>query len=747
MKRLISAITIIIIAFSSFSVSADALNVQRAKIVETIYPTADTVIADICADESPYNADKTGINDSTKAIQNAIDDCAGQGGGTVFLPAGKYRITSSIFIRQFVTLRGDWADPDIYSEQGTLIIADVESQDSMNPALIYVGASAGALGLSVWYPDQKIDNVKPYPFTFYVEGNDDAMLHTVMNCTLINSYRGIGVCSECENGIKQVHEMFTADTIKGTCLYQGLNATNSSDVDTYKTVYFLNKYWAESGSKYNAPDIDKLNDYTKEHAYGMILGDLEWPEFCDIKISSCLYGINIIEGTRYTFSGTFADLYITECKYGFFVNENAIFERGKQWGTSVFNGIIEGSKYAVYDIEKNSLTLTNVKTIGKVKAKNMRRYSFSGYGSPDYSHTYARQKNNLYIVNADKSGKTDSSKTVQNTLDNASLTGGIVYLPAGLYRFDNPVNVPANVELRGSSSVANRDQSGNSSGTLIISYYGYNSGDSPLITLGSNSGLSGLRIDFLLNNPVDDSGKYKQTSPAVYSHSNNVYITNCFITLASVGIKLEGSKNAYIKKLVGCCYENMFNLSQCSNVYIEGCLQNGNALPRNGYSKFDIPEMQNRINETNIFEYVFIPITRVKTVFFNIKNSQNITIFNVFIYGGKSYINSENSSVVIFNAGNDGSSKEDYALNISGGDLTAVNFMRSTSDGQKCTKLYKSEDKASLKIINTQAVNLGYHENPILKNIHVKSIAVQDLKYYLMQPLYSLVMFIGKLFT
>jgi hypothetical protein len=40
-----------------------------------------------------YGADPTGLTDSTKAIQNAIDDAERAGGGTVLLPAGTFAVS------------------------------------------------------------------------------------------------------------------------------------------------------------------------------------------------------------------------------------------------------------------------------------------------------------------------------------------------------------------------------------------------------------------------------------------------------------------------------------------------------------------------------------------------------------------------------------------------------------------------------------------------------------------------------
>ena len=61
----------------------------------------------------PYSADNTGTQEATSAIQQALDDLADQGGGTVYLPAGTYRLTTGsrdygLWIsRSNVFLKGD----------------------------------------------------------------------------------------------------------------------------------------------------------------------------------------------------------------------------------------------------------------------------------------------------------------------------------------------------------------------------------------------------------------------------------------------------------------------------------------------------------------------------------------------------------------------------------------------------------------------------------------------------------------
>ena len=248
-----------------------------------------------------------------------------------------------------------------------------------------------------------------------------------------------------------------------------------------------------------------------------------------------------------------------------------VSRRGKTWGVAVANGIIEGSEYAILQEDYSAVQLTNVEVVGKVKShwdgEPVKQYKTDTSSfSPDYHITYKKPNSFLYVVEADKTGKSDISAQLQKKLAEAEKTGGVVYLPAGLYRLNNSITVPKGVELRGSSSVPVRCQGGCSNGTLILSYYGYKETDNPLITLdGDGAGLNGLRIDYPLNNPVDDSGKYLKTSPAVYSEADNVYVTNCTITLAAIGVELDGCENAFLKKIVGCCIEGMFNLKNCKN--------------------------------------------------------------------------------------------------------------------------------------------------------------------------------------
>ena len=57
---------------------------------------------------APYEADPTGKRDATKAIQDAINDVYALGGGSVYIPAGKYLVSYPfIELKGFVHVYGD----------------------------------------------------------------------------------------------------------------------------------------------------------------------------------------------------------------------------------------------------------------------------------------------------------------------------------------------------------------------------------------------------------------------------------------------------------------------------------------------------------------------------------------------------------------------------------------------------------------------------------------------------------------
>lgn len=658
----------------SISTSSEDSDIKTPTLISTKYPTEDIVIADFIVTNSAFNADPTGKLDSSNAIQNAINLCHSSGGGTVWMPAGKYLVNYPIVIKPFVTLRGDWQDPDIGSDYGTIILAGVISLTTDTPGLFTIGGSGGVKGLTVYYTDQDIDNVKPYPYTFYVPGDTGGlgyyMLQSITNCTVINGYKGIGACIS-----SGVHEMMTVDNVKGTFIYRGATAYNQADVGTWKNLKLSNTYWANAGNGLVKAERSKIDAYTQSNGIGMVLGDLEWTQFANISISDYKIGINIVKGKRIEFAGSMYGLYIQRCSIGLKVD--SIDER---WGMVIANSSIEGNSHSIVNITKGTVKTAATTLVGNTSGSNVIQDTTAMANfSVDYTKAQPRPPARLFdavkTYGADNKGKTSAVTAVQKALDSAgSAGGGVVYLSPGKYKVDKGLTVPANVELRGASSVATRDQGGLSLGTVILAYYGENSinpdDSTALITLhGENSGVNGFNIVYPENPPVNKT--VKKYAYAIRGKTKGVYAVNMSVSAAYNGIDFRNCSNHFIKKFISCCYNNAINIGNSTGGRIEGCLQNGTVITRNGLN------LNNWVPEDNIFTHLFDPITRLGSTFINMNNADQEEIFNVFAYGVKILIDNKSSTnVLAFNIGADNIGSLSPLINTDGGSMTIVNMMR-----------------------------------------------------------------------
>jgi hypothetical protein len=647
------------------------------RLVTTNYPTNDIVIADIIVTEDGYAVSNNGMGDSTAGIQKALDDCARNGGGTVYLPAGTYAISGKITIPPYVTLRGDWQDPDAGNEYGTIICIYGESDDKYAPdkevieGTFMLGGSGGVLGLTIYYPDQSLDNIKYYPFTFYTDGNgNNYMLSTVKNVTVINGFRGIGACCNSSGG---AHEQLTVENFKGTFLYTGAEVYNQADVGTWQDVVISNKYWKEAaGEKIQAADAAKLDAYTKANAVGLKLGDLEWTEFESLKVSDCSIGIEIMVGKRIQFAGSLMDIEILNCGKGMLIHQ-----LDRRWGMVIARSTIENGIYN-YSFQNNAgevpgmVKLCDVKVTGDIKGEYLMDESKLTSFAVDYKRTYVKPNAILYVAELDKTGNTDVSDALQAKLDEAAATGGVVYLPGGYYRLDKPINVPAGVELRGSSSVATREQGWKCNGTVILSYYGDDATskttDRALITLaGDYAGLNGIRIIYPENGPYDEN---LNTTYTVRGQGKGVYIVNAMISASAYGVDFRNCDEHFIQKVTTCCYYNTYILGGKGGM-LNGCLQNGTVLARTSAS-----HLQNWLSEGNLFTDLFDPITRPHNEYIIFEGAEDQQVYNTFAYGVANMIVCRNSTALVANIGSDNLGSGMYQIVVNGGKLVTINSMR-----------------------------------------------------------------------
>ncbi|MDX3853851.1 discoidin domain-containing protein [Streptomyces sp. AK02-01A] len=681
------------------------------RLIRTVNPVESPVVADF--DIRDYDgADPQGVKDSTDAIQQALYDCYDAGGGTVWLPSGTYRVTRTVEVHSFCTLRGDRRDPDRGNgSYGTVVSADLPP-GADGPVLFRIGGSAGVMGVTTYYPRQSATDPVPYNSTFEIPGdawigNENYMMATVAEVTMLNSYRGVGVSTmPNDQGLApsagQVHESTTLRDIKGTVLSEGFRAYNGADVGTWENITLDNGYWAKAPAAYHPPRRAALDAWTRAHGTGFVLGDLEWDQFYKIKAADYRTGIRIVPGQRAAFTGSFlqADIRRTDVA----VDAESFDAR---WGLSFAASTLEGSEAAVRNQAQAYVKVTDTKLSGAVSgivhrmSGTVPRYERSALPKPARAALYDVTRAPFETPVAHGGMPTrDATARIQRALDKAGRDGGgTVYLPAGWYRVNGHLRVPAGVELRGASAVPNRDLNGASGGTVLMAYEGRNTPRpdtaTALITLdGENAGVRGLRVLYPENNPAADEARGPVPYPyAVRGDGTGTYTIDIGLPNAWNGVDMATHRNDrfVVRKLSGAVFNRAISVGRSDRGRIEGVLNNGNAVSRVGYA------LPGWVQESDIFPQVIDDPMREQARIVTVDGASRLTVFNAFAYGFHHGLVVTSGDVRAFNLGTDNLGADGFTVKADGGDVTAVNVLRyngATSSG-------------TARLFNIMAINMA----------------------------------------
>jgi len=246
--------------------------------MKMMFLTAALIVmaAAICAAEpdslatatvTAFGAKADGKTDDTAAFQKALDSVASKG-GIVLAPAGTYVIAGSLVVPQGVTLRGVWEAPhhaDI--GKGTIIYATGGAGDENGTPLVSLNQSSCVKGITFFYPEQDIDNVKPYPWTIRGSG----MHCSVIDVTLVNSYKGIDFGTNW-------NELHYISNVFGCPLKVGIYVNQTTDIGRIENVHFNPHSWGRAAYP-NAPTgakWQKLVDYLPQNLIGFEIGKTDW---------------------------------------------------------------------------------------------------------------------------------------------------------------------------------------------------------------------------------------------------------------------------------------------------------------------------------------------------------------------------------------------------------------------------------------------------------------------------------------
>ena len=654
-------------------------NLASIKLIKPKYETEGALVVDAIATD--YGADPTGTTDSTAAIQSALSYVGGLGGGTVFLPVGKYLVSSTISIPNFVSLVGDWNKPDADNtdeafDYGTVILARPQTLTSGKPQdnpLFFLGDASGVVGLTFYYVDQDATAVKDYGYTIY--GNAPATA-TLRNLTFLNCTYGIGVSLN-----QYSNELINLENIYGTFLYNAIHHNATTDVGFYNNINISSKYWKNASKDYQCDDMAALDSFINHNLTAMILGDLDDQMISNVTIDGGKIGIKFTTGIRD--SAGF---------WGLVYNANITCEKGvyADYLNSVSGVVFTDSNVGI--VENNSpvgcvkMSNSNYQKAGSGRVVQEGGKVTIDNGNVDSLSLEFPHSQRLFIADSLTSGgMTDNSEKLQTILNSVGAEGGIVVVPNGVYRLNSSVVVPENVELRSTQAIftRSRHEQAETNGVLFISYV-----SGATFVLKDNAGVVGARIwhaknDFITARDALNNGSYSNDI-SIKGEGSGAYAYMTESVGAYVGYDFSACDNHVLKSNYGLSYVNFIKAGG-NNGVITQCLANPNFMTRSNIYLYIDGSAANVDNWARIknsgesnadFAILRDEIGKTHTKMVRLENAKNQVAFNVFCYGHAGLFDMVNSTATLVNTSIDYVFNNNFVYELSGGSCGIIGSLR-----------------------------------------------------------------------
>ena len=424
---LIALIAFIAMFVSNIAMAQKEANTRTAnqQSIKTVYSTKDWVISDFVVTDPKFGAKAEPGFDNRSAFQAAIDDAYNNGGGVVYIPAGNYEFRSTLtsnrnvrvrkgteqtmkdFSYQYVLnlptsvqLRGDWADPELNNGKvlGTILEVHVgknapnfngtveswwndaqaggalrTTYTSIADRFIDMNSGTGVTNLSIWYPEQDINDVKPYPWTLF-QPNGDCV--TVEKVTLVNAYNGF------YSAPSELHYVLNSYM---TALNTGIEVHVCTDIGRIENVKIDPKYWANSGLP-GSPSLEKATAYTKANGTGFNMHRSDWEYVSYLYVSGYKTGMWVGKEPGFSDSpnAQFYENHIKDCGTGLYVQ--SVNPYGLLISNSTFGAGKDGNAVYFFNDFKTSVQFNGVDFAGPIVSDgsngviSFESCTFSEYG-------------------------------------------------------------------------------------------------------------------------------------------------------------------------------------------------------------------------------------------------------------------------------------------------------------------------------------------------------------------------------
>jgi uncharacterized protein YjdB len=298
-----------------------AAHSQTWKLIQPTYPTIGTFVAGFSV--ADYGATGDGVTDVTAIFQARLNALKALGGGTLFVPSGKYVLKGTLIIPKGITLRGEWLQP-VKGQPivGTILMVYTGKGNEAAASFITMEPSAAVMDLALWYPEQDANNITPYsPAIMFGEtgyfGNEGC---NVKNVTLVNAYSGVVFSRVNSSGSQVINGLY------GTPLSRGVEVDNTGDVGRLDNINFSPDYWAGSGLPGSPAAGSAYAGWIFQNGTGIIMRRNDWS--CTDYVSIDGYNIGFQAAPSIASAGSIPnghnyDMTFTNCQTGIYVENSA----------------------------------------------------------------------------------------------------------------------------------------------------------------------------------------------------------------------------------------------------------------------------------------------------------------------------------------------------------------------------------------------------------------------------------------
>ena len=226
-----------------------------------------------------FGAIGDGKKDNTQAFQLALNK-ASSIGGIVYIPAGQYKIGGVLTIPDGVTLKGIAEGPVMASpKKGTLLLAYSGRDKEDSQPFITLLNNSTIKGLSIYYPDQVVTDIRPYPWTVQIKGNRS----NIIDLNFVNSYNGID-CGSVYHGQDYIRNIYMC------AMRRGIYIDRIVDIGRVENVHIHPSSWSQMGVS-EGP----IHDFQWNNLEGFIVGRCDWEYMVNCFVIWAKVGFRFIE--------------------------------------------------------------------------------------------------------------------------------------------------------------------------------------------------------------------------------------------------------------------------------------------------------------------------------------------------------------------------------------------------------------------------------------------------------------------